>query len=61
MSEWKSRLVDETIDSPYNDFYCSSGWSITDGFIDCVKAIKKRFQRRKLKKTQIKTSQGVDH
>ena len=60
MSEWKNRVDNETIDSPVNDFYCSSGWSIFDGFIDCVKGIKKRFQKRKLKKTQIRKSQGVD-
>ena len=61
MSEWKNRVNDETIDSPVNDFYCSSGWSIVDGFIDCVEGIRKRFQKRKFKKTQIRKSQGVDH
>lgn len=53
MSEWKNKLDNEFDEFDYTESNCT-GWSIIDGFIACIKGIKKRHQKRKQAKLKLK-------
>ena len=53
MSEWKNKIDNEFNDLDYAEANCT-GWSIIDGFIACIKGIKKRYQKRKQAKLKLK-------
>ena len=53
MSEWKNKLDHEFDDSYYNETSCT-GWGIIDGFVAAIRGLKKRRQKRKQAKINLK-------